>query len=102
MLIDNKKNSDKEYEHVLNVLKKTEVKLMKNYHDLYLKCDILLLANVFEIFRNNSLKSLSWGAMVKMTKIKLELILESDMYIFFEKSTQDLTCIYSLRKVHKT
>ena len=30
---------------------------MKVYHDLYLKCDILLLANVFEKFRNISLKN---------------------------------------------
>ena len=30
---------------------------MKVYHDLYLKCDILLLANVFEKFRNNSLEN---------------------------------------------
>ena len=30
---------------------------MKYYHDLYLKCDVLLLADVFQIFRNNSLKN---------------------------------------------
>ena len=28
---------------------------------------------------------LSWDAMLNMTKVKLELILDSDMYIFFEK-----------------
>ena len=33
-----------------------EMKTMKDYHDLYLKCDILLLAEVFEKYRNNSLK----------------------------------------------
>ena len=32
------------------------MKTMKDYHDLYLKCDVLLLADVFEKFRNNSLK----------------------------------------------
>ena len=30
---------------------------MKDYHDLYLKCDVLLLADVFEIFKNNCLKN---------------------------------------------
>ena len=48
------KISDKEYEHVLNVWK---IKTMKNHYDLYLKCDVLLLADVFEKFRNNSLKN---------------------------------------------
>ena len=74
---------------------------MKDYHDLFLKCDGLLLADVFEKFRNNSLKNyglcpshqliapgLSWDAMLTMTKIKLELILDPDMPIFFEKSTR--------------
>ena len=46
------------YGYVLNVWKKFEMKMMKNYHDLHLKCDVLLLADVFEKFRNNSLKVL--------------------------------------------
>ena len=70
---------------------------MKDYHDLYLKYEVLLLPDVFEKFRNSSLKSyelcpshyltgagLSWVAMLKMTKIKLELIPDSYMCIFFE------------------
>ena len=74
---------------------------MKDYHDLYLKCDDLLLPNVFEKFRNNSIKNyglcpshylstpgLSWDAMFKMIKIELELIPDPDMYIFFEKGTR--------------
>ena len=76
------------------------MKTMKDYHDLYLKCDVLLLGDVFEKFRNNSFKNyglwpshylsapgLSWDAMLKMTKIKLELIPDPDMCIFFEKGT---------------
>ena len=74
------------------------MKKKKNYHDLYLKCDVLLLADVFEKFRNNSLKNyglcsshylsvkgLSWDAMLKMTKIELEFIPAPDMFTFFEK-----------------
>ena len=77
------------------------MKTMKDYHDLHLKCDILLLAGVFEKFRNNSLRNnglcpthylsapgLSWDAMLKMTKTELELIPDPDMYIFFEKVTR--------------
>ena len=48
---------DKEYEHVLNVWNKFEMKTIKNYHDLYIKCKVLLLADVFEKFRNKSLKN---------------------------------------------
>ena len=71
---------------------------MKDYRDFYLKCDVLLLPDVFEKFRNNSLKNyelcpshylnapgLSWDAMLKTTKIELELIPDPDIYIFFEK-----------------
>ena len=96
--LTNRKMSNKEYEHVPNVWKKFETKTMKDYHDLYLKSDVLLLAYVFEKIRNNSLKNyglcpshylieagFSWDAMLKMTKVKLELIADPDMYIFFEK-----------------
>ena len=35
----------------------SEMKVMKDYHDLHLKCDVLLLVDVSENFRNNSLKN---------------------------------------------
>ena len=100
-LLTDRKISDKECEHVLNVWNKFEIKLMKDYHNLYLKCDVLLLVDVFEN-RNNSLKSygscpshylrtpgISWDAMLKMTEIELELIPNSDIHILFEKGTRD-------------
>ena len=46
-----KKNGDKEYEHVLKVWDRFKMKMMKEYHNLY-----LLLADVFENFKNGSLK----------------------------------------------
>ena len=74
---------------------------MKDYHDLHLKCDVLLLADILGKSRNNSLKNyglrpshylsapgLSWDAMVKMTKIEIELIQDPYMDIFFEKGTR--------------
>ena len=73
-----RKITDKEYEHFINVWNKFEMKTMKDYHDLYLKYDVLLLADVFQKFRKNSLKNyglcqshylsalgLSWDAMLK-------------------------------------
>ena len=42
-----KKISSKEYEQVLKVWNKFGMKTMKDYHDLYLKCEVLLLADVF-------------------------------------------------------
>ena len=68
---------------------------------LVIKCDVLLLADVSEKFRSNSLKnygvcprhylsapSLSWDAMLNITKVELALITDPDMYIFFEKDTK--------------
>ena len=41
-----KKNGGKEYEHVANVWNQFEMKAMKDYHDLYLRCEVFLLADV--------------------------------------------------------
>ena len=71
---------------------------MGEYHDLYLKSDILLLTDVFENFRKTCLShykldpahyltspGLAWDAMLKMTKIGLELITDVDQQLFIEK-----------------
>ena len=39
--LTDRKINDKEYEHVLNVWNKFEIKAMKDYHNLYSKCDVL-------------------------------------------------------------
>ena len=51
--LTDRKISYKEYAHVINVWKIYEIKTMKDYHDLYLVCGVLLLAHVFEKNRNN-------------------------------------------------
>ena len=56
-MLTDRKISNKEYEDVLITWEKTEMKTMKFYHDLYLKCEVLLIADVFEKFRSNTLKS---------------------------------------------
>ena len=73
------------------------MKTMKDYHDLYLRCDVSLLADVSEKIRNGSLKkfglcqshylsvaTLSCDAMLNITKSQLELILDAHMCLFFE------------------
>ena len=71
---------------------------MGEYHDLYLRSDVLLLTDIFESFRKTCLQyysldpcryftslGFSWDAMLKMTNIKLELMIDVDMYQFIEK-----------------
>ena len=74
---------------------------MKDYCYFYLKCGVLLLADVFKKFKDNSLRNyglcashylstpgLSQDALLKMTKIELELITDPDVFIFFEKGAR--------------
>ncbi|XP_068695967.1 uncharacterized protein [Montipora foliosa] len=90
--------TDDQYKHAKNVWNTFNLKNMGEYHDLYLKSDILLLADVFENFRKTCLQyykldpchyftspGLSWDAMLKMTDIKLELMTDIDMFQFIEK-----------------
>ena len=97
-ILNNEHISDEQYKHAQNVWDTFNLKTMGDYHDLYLKSDILLLADVFENFRKTCLQyykldpchyftspGLSWDAMLKMTDIKLELITDIDMYQFIEK-----------------
>ena len=66
---------------------------MKDYHDLYLKCDVSLLPDVFLILENYylrpslylSMQVLSWDAVLSITKVKLHLISNVDMHLFFGK-----------------
>ena len=51
-LLSGKGISYKQYKHVFKVSKKFGMKMMKDHHYLHLKCDVLLLDDVFEKFRN--------------------------------------------------
>ena len=47
---------DFDYEHADKVFKKFKLKNLGEYHDLYVQSDTLLLADVFENFRNMCIK----------------------------------------------
>ena len=89
---------DSEYEHARNVWREFRIRNMGEYHDLYLKTDTILLANVFESFRSVCMENygldpahfytapgLAWKACLKKTGIKLELLLDPDMLLMFER-----------------
>ena len=90
--------SDQDYEHTRRVWREFGINNLGEYHDLYLRTDVILLANVFESFRkvyldNYGLDSahfytapgLAWKACLKKTKIGLELLLDPDMFLMFER-----------------
>ena len=101
-ILNDKHISDEDYKHAQNVWNTFNLKNMGEYHDLYLACDILLLADIFENLRKTCLEyykldpchyftspGLSWDAMLKMTNIKLELMTDIDMFQFIEKGLRD-------------
>ena len=55
-ILSNEHITDEQYDHAQNVWKTFNLKTMGDYHDLYLKSDILLLADVFENFRKTCLQ----------------------------------------------
>ena len=90
--------TDKDYEHAQKVWEVFEMKNHGEYHDLYVQSDTLLLADVFEKFRDKCIKiyeldpahflsapGLAWQACLKKTKVKLELLTDIDMLLMVEK-----------------
>ncbi len=90
--------SDEDYEHAQKVWKTFNCKTMRDYHDLYLKTDVLLLADVMTEFRRTCKKAygldalyyhtspgLALDAMLKYTEAELDLISDSDMYLMIER-----------------
>ena len=71
---------------------------MKDYHDIYLKTDVLLLADVFEEFRTicyNAVEldplnyftspGFAWDCLLKYSGVELDVLTQEDMYLFFEQ-----------------
>ena len=90
--------NEKKYKKAINVWKVFKIKNFGEYHDLYLKTDVLLLVDVLEKFAETCLNyysldpchyfnspGLSLDTMLKMTRIKLQKIHNVNMPIFIEK-----------------
>lgn len=90
--------TDEDYEFACRVWNEIEIETLGEYSDLYLKTDILLLADVFENFRRTcydiykldpahyyTAPGLSFDAMLKYTKVEIELLTDIDMLLFVEK-----------------
>ena len=97
--------TDADYAQAKRVGKEIEIKNLRKYHDLYVRSNVLLLADVFENFRNieilkifrsieirelDSAKFLSapglaWQADLKKIKVKLDLLTNIDMLLMIEK-----------------
>ena len=84
----------------INVWNLFKINTIGDYHDLYLKTDVLLLADVFEKFINTCLKhgleyfhyfsspGLIWDAILQLTEIELELNLDTNIHLFIEERNE--------------
>ena len=94
-----------DYRHGNNVFKSFKLENLGDYHDLYVKSDTLLLADVFGNFRDMclneyeldpahfvSLPGLAWHARLKKTNIELELLNDYDMLLMVEKGIRGGIC----------
>ena len=90
--------TDVDYRHGKTVFEYLINKSLGDYHDLYVQSDAILLADVFENFRNTcinvyeldpahflSAPGLAWQACLRKTKVKLELLTDVDMLLMLEE-----------------
>ena len=90
--------SEEDYQHAQRVWEEFGIHNLGDFHDLYLRTDVVLLANVYDAFRDTCLRhykldpahfctspGLAWKACLKRTGIKLELLINPDMLLMFER-----------------
>ena len=96
---------DIDYRHGNNVFNKFKLNNLGEYHDLYVQSDTLLLADVFENFRDTCLKEyeldpahflslpeIAWQAFLKKTNVELELVTDYDMLLMVEEGIRGGIC----------
>ena len=97
--------TDKDYEHAQKVWEVFEIKNLGEYHDLYVQSNTLLLADVFENFRDKCIEiyeldpahflsapGLAWQACLKKAAIELELLTDYNMFLMVEKGIKGGKC----------
>ena len=97
--------TDKDYVHSQKVWEVFEIKNLDEYHDLYVQCDTLLLAGVFENFRDKCIEiyeldpahllsapGLAWQACLKKTGVKVELLTDTDILLMVEEGIRGGIC----------
>ena len=102
----NKKGiTDDDYAHAQKVWNTFNIKILGEYHDLYVQSDTALLAGVSESFKDKCIEiyeldpahflsapGLAWQACLKKTEVKLELLTDNDMLLMFEKGIRGGMC----------
>ena len=102
--------SDEDYAHARKVWETFGMKNLEDYRNLYNRVDVLLLADVFENFRDICVKNykfdpahyytapgLAWEAALKVTDVKLELLSDPDMLLMVEKGIRGGVSVISHR-----
>jgi hypothetical protein len=88
-----------DYSHAQKVWDYFGCKTLRDYHDIYLNTDVALLADVFQNFRKLCFKyykldpagcymsapQMFWDAMLKHTGVKLDVMVDHEMYLFWER-----------------
>ena len=104
--------TDEDYEYAQKVWDTFNTKSLGEYHDLYVQSDTVLLADVFESFRDTcheiygidpahflTVPGQAWQASLKKTEVKLELLTDNDMLMVFEDGIRGGICQASHRYV---
>ena len=105
--------TDADYAHAKRVCKEFKIKDLGEYHDLYVKSDTFLLADVFENFRNMcfelfgldparflSAPGLACKVALNKTKVKLSLLTDINMLLMAERNDEEyVTLFINMRKL---
>ncbi|CAH1101901.1 unnamed protein product [Psylliodes chrysocephalus] len=112
--LDDKPCPHRLYLRAQEIWSKFNCRNLGQYVDLYMKTDIMLLADVFERFRNSchktygldpahyyTLPGFTWDAMLKYTKQELDLLTDIDMFMFVESGIRGgLSQVCTKRRAH--